>query len=184
MTSSNRVEKMSHIIRSLALAGPMLLLVLAHPLRLSAAEQQGPSPFWPASTIFVAEIEKTNPAADCDAPLPACPTELAVRATEILKDGTHQGLVPTQFRATVPGLGGCVSMQSNAWQRRREEIRAGQRYLIVSLGQKGLAASFTMPRLIELLTDADDPVSDVKFMLRMADLPLKDQISAATSQLI
>lgn len=178
---------MLHVNRLPKLAGILLFAAFPSLFGQPVGNQQDSIGFWPGSTIFVAEIERANPARGCrqwetppNAPV-NCPTEVLVRAVEILKDDSHQGLAPGEFQATIPSIFGYGSMQP--WKTRPEDVKAGQRYLIASLGQKGLVASFSSPRYLKLLDNEDDPVSDIRFIVRVADLPVKEQIPKAITEL-
>ena len=87
-------------------------------------------------TIIVAEILRAAPAEDCRSL--SCPTAARMRITEILKDDKRQGLAPGESDATIPPglmrIVGSPPVNMNAWAHRQDDLRAGQRYLLLYAG--------------------------------------------------
>jgi len=178
---------MSQTIRSLIMAAPVLLVLFAGLSSRAASDPQDTYALWNLPTIFVAEIETAAPSEGCrqgwsTSSAVGCPTDVLVRVTDVLRDAATHGSAQEKFQATLPSaFGGYTSVQYQ-WKRRQQAVQAGQRYLIIS-AVRGLKGGFSSPRYLTLLTDEDDPVSDIRFILRSVSLPLDNQISGAMAEI-
>lgn len=132
---------------------------------------------WRYPSIFVAEFDDVQAHG-----WPAPSTTVHARATKILKDALHLGLQPGEFDVTLlQCFGACSAANAHHWTN--QDVRSGQKYVIFSRSKVGLQAMVADPVSAAPVTDKDDAVAVVEWILSSASLSIFDQARGAATML-
>jgi hypothetical protein len=130
-----------------------------------------------SGTIFVAEFEDVGDLHCPDLHSPLCTLPVRVGVTRILKDQDRNGLLASEFQASlIQWIGDGSDRPPYFWSD--HNVYAGESYVVLAPSSKSLVKMIELPIAIEAITNKSDPIADVEMILDLAPLSLGAQAQA------
>src|ERR1035438_9903427 len=147
----------------------------------TAADTKVPTVASQNASIFLAEIQSAQPGEGCAqfhvTRVGYCKTKVRARILRVFKGEWDRAAVPAEFEVEIQQI---INISAGApWLD--HDIRAGQRYLILSRANQIGPSVFASTLAPVPVTDQDDPVGDLDLILNTEPLTLHQQASAVAA---